>query len=201
MKFIFYSLFVMGLSMVAQGASSSEDEIFPQTGNNTYEEDDMDRAFQQDQQVMTPAKQDKTDTTVKIEINQAEPQSLSEEEVMTPAQKLALENQRRQKAILSELSGSGGLVKNCITRNNKEFRGTYITLQWVVSPMGKIQKASIKSTDIGDLAIRDCIKRASARFDFSDAVGGNLKPSTVVYTYKFNGKAPKGNLQSSNLDP
>lgn len=201
MKLILYSLFVIGLSTAAQAAPLSEDELFPQAGNNAYEEDDMDRTFQQDQQVMTPVKQDKTDVMVKIELNQAEPTRLSEEEATTPAQKLALENQRRQKAILSELSGSGGLVKNCITRNNKHFRGTYITLQWVISSMGKIQKASIKSTDIGDLAIRDCIKRAAARFDFSDAVGGNLKPSTVVYTYKFNGKAPKDNLQSSNLDP
>jgi hypothetical protein len=190
----------MGLSTAVHAASSSEDELFAQTGNKAYEEDDIDRAFQQGQGDMTPEKQQRTDTTVQIEMNQSAPSAISAEEAMTPAEKLALENQKRQRAILSELANSGGLVKNCITRNNKNFRGTHITIQWVISAMGRTQKASIKSTDIGDLAIRDCIKRAAALFDFGDAAGGNLKQSTVEYTYKLNGKVPKSSLQSSNAE-
>lgn len=191
MKLILCSVFLIALSSVGYAGAESETEFIPDTDNKTYEEDDIDRAFHQDQHGMAPEKQQRVDTTVQIELNQAEPSLISAEEAMTPAQKLALENQKRKKAILSELSNSGGLVKNCITRNNKNFRGSFITIQWVISAMGRTQKASIKSTDIGDLAIRDCIKRAATRFDFGDAAGGNLKQSAVEYTYKFNSKAPK----------
>ncbi|WP_413290593.1 hypothetical protein [Bdellovibrio sp. HCB337] len=172
------------LAMVHAQAQSIE--------NDPYSEDQIDMDFQQEQGA-TLEKEQTADTRMKIELNQSTPTALG----MSAEEKLALDNQRRQKAILTELSGSSDLVRNCITRNNKSFRGTHITLMWVISPMGRTQKASIKSTDIGDLAIRDCIKRIAARFDFSDAAHGNLKKSVVEYTYRFNGKSSKAEAHNS----
>lgn len=158
-----------------------------QPENHPYQVDELDNAFMDDQANGPSTKTtEKADTTVKIEMNQAEPSLLTPDQTMTPAEKLALDNQRRQKAIRKELAEGGAFIKACITRNNVNFRGTHVKLRWEISPLGKVQEAKITSTDIGDLAIRDCIQRAAAHFDFSDARGDKFKKSVVEYTFKFN---------------
>ncbi|MBS1972434.1 MAG: AgmX/PglI C-terminal domain-containing protein [Bdellovibrionales bacterium] len=196
MKFALY--FLMFFAALASYAGEDLDLGLTQAENHPYEVDELDSSFQ-DNQVKAPvANTDKANTVMKIEMNQAEPSLLTPDQTMTDAEKLALDNQRRQKAIRKELAEGASMVKSCITRNNKNFRGTHVTLRWMVSPMGKVQEAKITSTDIGDLAIRDCIKRAAANFDFSDARGDKFKKSVVEYTFKFNNKNNKSQKTSQN---
>jgi hypothetical protein len=190
--------FLMFFAALASYAGENFDLGLTQSENHPYEIDELDNAFQDDQVKAPVTPVDKTNTVMKIEMNQAEPSILTPDETMTDAEKLALDNQRRQKAIRKELADGGAMVKSCITRNNKNFRGTHVTLRWLVSPMGKVQEAKITSTDIGDLAIRDCIKRAAAQFDFSDARGDKFKKSIVEYTFKFNNRGVKTNSQKTS---
>jgi hypothetical protein len=198
MKYILYSLIFF--AALASYAGEDLDLGLTQAENHPYEVDELDAVFQEDQTKAPIANTDKANTVMKIEMNQAEPSLLTPEQTMTDAEKLALDNQRRQKAIRKELAEGASMVKTCITRNNKNFRGTHVTLRWTVSAMGKVQDAKIKSTDIGDLAIRDCIKRAAAHFDFSDARGDKFKKSIVEYTFKFNNKNSRSQKTSQNSE-
>lgn len=196
MKYVLY--FVMFFAAFASYGAEDFDLGLTQAENHPYEIDELDATAQQEQAKAPVSSMDKANTVMKIEMNQAEPSLLTPDQTMTDAEKLALDNQRRQKAIRKELAEGGSMVKACITRNNKNFRGTHVTLRWMVSAMGKVQEAKITSTDIGDLAIRDCIKRAAAHFDFSDARGDKFKKSIVEYTFRFNNKNAKPNNQKTS---
>lgn len=198
MKYILF--FVMIFAALTTYAADDLDLELTQAENHPYQVDELDAAFQEDQAKAPVANTTKSDTMMKIEMNQAEPSILTPDQTMTAAEKFAIEKQKRQKAILKELSEGSGFVKTCIARNNKNFRGTHVTLSWVISGMGKVQEAKIKSTDIGDLAIRDCIKRAAAHFDFSDASGDKFKSSVVEYTFRFNNKNNKPRAQNTLAD-
>lgn len=189
MQFILY--FAMIFTPLVSYAGDDFDLGLTQAENHPYELDELDASVQQDQEKAPVAAINKSETVMKIEMNQAEPSLLTPEESMTDAEKLARDNDRRQKAIRKELAEGGAMIKTCISRNNKNFRGTHVTLYWLVSAMGKVQETKIKSTDIGDLAIRDCIKRAAAHFDFSDARGDRFKASAVEYTFRFNNRNAK----------
>lgn len=182
MKFVLY--FVMIFAALASYAGDDFDLGIAQAENHPYELDELDGKA-------PAASPDKSETVMKIEMNQSEPSLLTPEQTMTDAEKLARDNERRQKAIRRELAEGGAMIKACISRNNKNFRGTHVTLYWLVSAMGKVQETKIKSTDIRDLDVRDCIKRAAAHFDFSDARGDRFKTSAVEYTFRFNNKNAK----------
>lgn len=197
-KYILY--FVLIFAALTSYAADDLDLGLTQAENHPYELDELDAAFQDDQVKAPVADANKAETTMKIEMNQAEPSILTPDQTMTAAEKFAIEKQKRQKAILKELNEGAGFVKTCIARNNKNFRGTHVTIIWVISGMGKVQNAKIKSTDIGDLAIRDCIKRAAAHFDFSDARGDKFKSSVVEYTFRFNNKNNKSRAHNTVAD-
>lgn len=196
MKFALY--FLMFFAALASYAGEDLDLGLTQAENHPYEIDQLDASAQQEQAQAPVATTEKANKVLKVEMSQAEPSVLTPEQTMTDAERLALDNQRRQKAIRKELAEGASMVKSCIVRNNKNFRGTHVTLRWMVSPMGKVQDAKITSTDIGDLAIRDCIKRAAAHFDFSDARGDKFKKSVVEYTFKFNNKNVKQGSQKTS---
>jgi hypothetical protein len=195
LKYILYT--VMIFAALSSYAGDDLDLGLTQAENHPYEVDELDTAFAEDQVKAPVANTDKANTVMKIEMNQSEPSLLTPDQTMTPAEKLAIDNQKRQKAIRKELAEGASFVKMCITRNNKNFRGTHVTLLWVISPMGRVQEAKIKSTDIADLAIRDCIKRAAAHFDFSDARGDQFKKSIVEYTFRFNNKNSKSTAKNT----
>lgn len=197
MKYVLYCL--MFFAAFSSYAGEDFDLGITQAENHPYEIDELDATAQQEQAKAPMTAAGKSDTVMKIEMNQAEPSILTPDQTMTDAEKLAIDKERRQKAIRKELAEGGSMVKSCITRNNRNFRGTHVTLRWMVSPMGRVQEAKITSTDIGDLAIRDCIKRAAAHFDFSDARGDKFKKSVVEYTFKFNnGKSAKPSSQKTS---
>jgi len=196
---------ILFLILFSVSFAASADETFDlgmaQPENHPYEIDDLDASIQADPNGAFSKAADRNDAVMNIEVNQSAPSLLTPDQAMTPAEKLALENQRRQKAIRKELTEGASLVKTCIARNNKNFRGTHVKLRWTVSPQGNVQEAKIVSTDIGDLAIRDCIKRAARRFDFSDAGGDHFKKSIVEYTFKFTNKNAKPGINKAAHAP
>lgn len=152
------------------------------------EEDELDHIYKQSQDMQNLAQIKGTDQTVKSELKTIAPQT----RLLTPSQ-AALADARRE-AILKKIATNGQMVKKCILQNRSDkepFKGTELSLAWEVNTSGKVFNAQIKSTDIGNKAVENCVLKALGEWSFSDIAKDMKKNSHIEYTYRFNNASKK----------
>jgi hypothetical protein len=197
MKFILCAVSVI-LSLAAHAESALEtDDGFFKSSVAPYEDDDLDRSYKKNELTKSTEHQKKVESNVTDEFSSTHQGIMPAYEAQMMDQKIVAENKRRQAAIMRRLSSSSGAVYDCVTKNSKNFQGTYTTVKWLIAPSGKVMEAAIKSTDIENTEIQKCIEEVALNLDFSSAKTDLLKKSLVEYSYKFKKKSKTGALKKT----
>lgn len=156
------------------------DYQFFQSLNLALEEDELDKAYQAKLAAENLEKLKQTDSTVKTEISTTTPTLLSKKEGTV------IDEKRMQ--ILKKIAANGQHVRACILQQKKagiEFKGTAMTLAWEVEPSGKVLRPQLKTTDVENKEIQDCVLKSLAEWNFSDVMKAQTKNSHIEYTYRF----------------
>lgn len=180
---------VHAVPVVAQ-VDLETDQGFFDPGKAPYEEDDLDKAYRNNQGAKVAEQLKVTDVTVKDEIGSTHPALMSSSEAQMIDQRIAAENKRRQEAIFRTLSSHSSMVRNCIDQNKKAFQGSQITLVWMIAPSGKVLDTAIKSSDFNSQEVQACVQNSAQQLDFSAAAFQQYKKSHVEYTYRVKLKQP-----------
>jgi TonB family protein len=97
----------------------------------------------------------------------------------------SLSKEQINKVVRAHLAG----VKYCYEKElqHKQSLSGGVDVFWVIQPDGNVQKASIKSSTMGDAAVEGCILRQVKQWQFPKAPG-----QTIVGRYPFIFKGGRG---------
>jgi hypothetical protein len=161
------------------------DYQFFQTLAVPNEDDELDLATKKDEVAVIIEKNAIVNKTVAGEIKTSAPKPL------TVKQGLAFD--KRRTLILKKIAKNGQHVRACIIQHQKPgiaFKGTAMTLAWELEPSGKVENPQVKATDVEHQAIKDCVLKSLAEWNFSDILKNKTKRSHIEYTYRFVNAGP-----------
>lgn len=185
MKLLVFSLLILTSYSAHADEDLEVDSQFFHSAKGPYEDDELDRATKKDPLAVKTKQQLEAESAVKSEFNSVQPGLMKSYEAAAMDQAVINENKRREKAILSRLAAHTPVVKECVAKSKEKFKGTHITMKWLISKDGKTLETAVKSTDVQDPLVEKCIYESALKITFNEAATDHLKQSMAEYTYKF----------------